>query len=495
MNREFNQQKFESTFNKHKTLLKEALNIKESSPQEFINQALTNPQIIKDMRDWVKDCEWRDISDEGDVDDLTDIEIVKGVDKGFDGGVEGFIQSGDYDKKDSGEYSHSPEMRVRSDEPEPFGYADETAGGAYEPVAMGEEALNEGGLSREAEELLHYCVKVLGARVEREGSTYKVFLPKDKVKYPQLVSRPWTIHPDKSGADANQFAQYVYKAYGSNRKDLKQAVKDEEPLKESAMDDKPYYVEYYKDMTGEEPFMMGGEKYQFVQAKYPNGKVDIGVYKFGEDMVIAYDAFKKQHNINESEKPKSYGGAMLAAAQGRHPRKCKECGDTFYAKKGQEVCSDCDDENEKEGICHACNGSGEGRADGTVCRVCKGSGSTIPAGKRDDISESTPPNFPADLKKKIFKQYGKSPKAYATMWALHKKHGEKLSEMWIGMKENFNPDEHERQEWERGISKYNKRNPSRFPCPTCGTKNALSAWEHQKGYQCKACADAEEGNY
>ena len=63
------------------------------------------------------------------------------------------------------------------------------------------------------------------------------------------------------------------------------------------------------------------------------------------------------------------------------------------------------------------------------------------------------------------------------------------------VKEHFDPDEHERQKRERDISKFNKRNPSRFPCPTCGKQDALSSWEKKQGYQCKACADAEEGNY
>jgi hypothetical protein len=59
--------------------------------------------------------------------------------------------------------------------------------------------------------------------------------------------------------------------------------------------------------------------------------------------------------------------------------------------------------------------------------------------------------------------------------------------------ENFDPDDHERQQWQRGIDKYNRRNPQRFPCPTCKTPNALSADEKKKGYQCNACANAEEG--
>ena len=79
-----------------------------------------------------------------------------------------------------------------------------------------------------------------------------------------------------------------------------------------------------------------GQKYEFVQAKYPNGKIDIGVYKFGEDMVIAYDAWKKQHNINEEhewiEKPKTYAGAVAAGAD-RKQIQCKKCKDYFFAGK------------------------------------------------------------------------------------------------------------------------------------------------------------------
>lgn len=32
-----------------------------------------------------------------------------------------------------------------------------------------------------------------------------------------------------------------------------------------------------------------------------------------------------------------------------------------------------------------------------------------------------------------------------------------------------------------------------FPCPTCGTENALTAKDVQLGYQCDACADRDEG--
>jgi hypothetical protein len=61
----------------------------------------------------------------------------------------------------------------------------------------------------------------------------------------------------------------------------------------------PLYVEYVADRRGEEPFMMGDKKYQFVTAKYPNGKKDIGVYAFAGDIVYGYQAFRQMHNLKE----------------------------------------------------------------------------------------------------------------------------------------------------------------------------------------------------
>jgi hypothetical protein len=60
------------------------------------------------------------------------------------------------------------------------------------------------------------------------------------------------------------------------------------------------YVEYVRDMSGEVPFLMGAKKFEYVWAKYPTGKLDIGVYAFGEDMVYAYEFFRKMYNINEA---------------------------------------------------------------------------------------------------------------------------------------------------------------------------------------------------
>ena len=70
---------------------------------------------------------------------------------------------------------------------------------------------------------------------------------------------------------------------------------------------------------------------------------------------------------------------------------------------------------------------------------------------------------------------------------------EMMEDEGFGMDENYDADDHERQQWQRGIDKYNKRNPSRFECPSCKKPNALSADQKRKGYQCDSCADSEEG--
>ena len=59
-------------------------------------------------------------------------------------------------------------------------------------------------------------------------------------------------------------------------------------------------VQYHSDRQGEEPFTMGNVKWQFVNAKYPDGKIDIGVYRFGHDLVYDYTRWREEYNINEN---------------------------------------------------------------------------------------------------------------------------------------------------------------------------------------------------
>lgn len=60
------------------------------------------------------------------------------------------------------------------------------------------------------------------------------------------------------------------------------------------------YVEYFKEMQGEPQFKSRGNTYQYVWAKYPDGKIDIGVYDIANDLVIDYEYFRKQHGIDEN---------------------------------------------------------------------------------------------------------------------------------------------------------------------------------------------------
>lgn len=45
------------------------------------------PEHIKNMREWVEDCQWAD-----SIEDLTDTEIVNGVERHYCGGVSQFIE-------------------------------------------------------------------------------------------------------------------------------------------------------------------------------------------------------------------------------------------------------------------------------------------------------------------------------------------------------------------------------------------------------------------
>jgi len=70
----------------------------------------------------------------------------------------------------------------------------------------------------------------------------------------------------------------------------------------SQSDDDPLYVEYVKPMTGESPFMLHEEKFEYCWAKYPNGKIDIGVYAYRGDVCYSYNAFKQRYNLKENKR-------------------------------------------------------------------------------------------------------------------------------------------------------------------------------------------------
>lgn len=89
--------------------------------------------------------------------------------------------------------------------------------------------------------------------------------------------------------------------------DIRKLIKEciTQVLREELED--PLYVEYHSQRSGENPFMLHGKKFEYVNAKYPNGKIDIGVYAFAGDIVYSYNAFRQMYNIREAFDPTSVG--------------------------------------------------------------------------------------------------------------------------------------------------------------------------------------------
>lgn len=65
-----------------------------------------------------------------------------------------------------------------------------------------------------------------------------------------------------------------------------------------------FYVEYDSERKGENPFIMNGQKFQYVNAIYPSGKKDIGVYAFAGDLVYGYEAWRKRMGLSNFEESK-----------------------------------------------------------------------------------------------------------------------------------------------------------------------------------------------
>ena len=100
----------------------------------------------------------------------------------------------------------------------------------------------------------------------------------------------------------------------SFRKLLRECI--EEVLIESMSQEdskNPLYVEYSKPMQGENPFILNGEKFEYCWAKYPDGKIDIGVYAYSGDMCYGYQAFRQRYNIKEDKKVNEMTGTGAVA--------------------------------------------------------------------------------------------------------------------------------------------------------------------------------------
>lgn len=108
---------------------------------------------------------------------------------------------------------------------------------------------------------------------------------------------------------------------------------DEEMIDETFISNS--VVEYDSERQGEEPFMMHGEKWQYVNAIYPDGKRDIGVYKYGQDITYSYDWFRRnvindKSMIDEEMDPISSGKNMAAREINWEEEAMKYAGEDWF---------------------------------------------------------------------------------------------------------------------------------------------------------------------
>ena len=64
---------------------------------KFFGESITtlpklSPEQIKQAKEWIKDCQWGEEFEDGDIDALSDSEVESGVNRHYDGGLKQFIK-------------------------------------------------------------------------------------------------------------------------------------------------------------------------------------------------------------------------------------------------------------------------------------------------------------------------------------------------------------------------------------------------------------------
>lgn len=62
----------------------------QGAPGSVVRFATENPEVMKQMRDWAKDCQWKE--DPEEIDEMSDEDILRGVQRHYEGGIKAFIQ-------------------------------------------------------------------------------------------------------------------------------------------------------------------------------------------------------------------------------------------------------------------------------------------------------------------------------------------------------------------------------------------------------------------
>ena len=65
-----------------------------ANSKRYVEHYMSLPEketISKEAREWIKDCEWANIDDE-EIDELSDLEVLSGIENHYDGGLRQFVK-------------------------------------------------------------------------------------------------------------------------------------------------------------------------------------------------------------------------------------------------------------------------------------------------------------------------------------------------------------------------------------------------------------------
>ena len=92
---------------------------------------------------------------------------------------------------------------------------------------------------------------------------------------------------------ARMFYDALVAEFGGQSEDTNPSPPVTETTSEEEEEEEPLYVEYISQRQGENPFIWHDTKWEYVNARYPNGKIDIGVYSYAGDYVVSYSVFQR----------------------------------------------------------------------------------------------------------------------------------------------------------------------------------------------------------
>lgn len=80
------------------------------APNSLARFIVEHPALIEQMRDWVKECSWGERFEDSDIDDMTPEELIKGVQRHYEGGLKQFMIDSEPIQKEGYGYVHDKDM-------------------------------------------------------------------------------------------------------------------------------------------------------------------------------------------------------------------------------------------------------------------------------------------------------------------------------------------------------------------------------------------------